>query len=114
MGRTRRLKRSAQNAPDVLPTWRSLWTWFKRREISVAFEWVAGARGLWRGDDDEIAINLAYEIADTWVHELLHAKYPDWTERQVKTVTKRILSQTSDQHIAKLMKTLLKEEKDEL
>lgn len=39
----------------------------------------------------DITINPKVSVVDTVIHELLHRRYPKWTERKVKQETARIM-----------------------
>lgn len=49
--------------------------------------------------DGTITINPAIDIADSLVHEILHELFPAWSERQVKTMTTRMIRHLSDAQI---------------
>lgn len=50
---------------------------------------------------DYIYINPAPAIIETLLHELLHRRWPHWSERRVDREAKRLLSHMSSANVAK-------------
>lgn len=52
----------------------------------------------WHGllEGDVIYVNPSWAIADTLIHEALHAIRPQWSERAIRSWTSRLLGQLSD------------------
>lgn len=55
--------------------------------------------GLCDPDTQTITINPQVSIIDSLIHELLHRRYPSWTERRVRQETQRMMGQLSTQAV---------------
>jgi len=48
----------------------------------------------------EITVNPSVNVVDTLIHELLHRRFPSWSEVFVRLETARVMRQMSDKDIA--------------
>ncbi len=66
---------------------------FKKGRISEAQ--IVGSKyhveGLCNFVSQEITVNPSASVVDTLVHELLHRRFPSWTEERVRIETGRVL-----------------------
>jgi len=59
----------------------------------------AHLEGMCNHDNQHITINPQVSIVATLLHELLHRRYPSWSERRVRAEEKRALRALSQQDI---------------
>jgi hypothetical protein len=52
--------------------------------------------GLCSWETQEITVNPAPNVVDTLIHELLHRRFPRWSENRVRLETWRVMRQMSD------------------
>lgn len=55
--------------------------------------------GLCDHDTAQITINPQVSVIDTLIHELLHRRYPSWTERRVRQETRRLIGNLTNQEL---------------
>lgn len=58
--------------------------------------------GLCDYDTAQITINPKVSVVDTLIHELLHRRYPKWTERRVRQETRLLMGILSHADVASL------------
>lgn len=58
--------------------------------------------GLCNWESGEISVNPAPSVADTLIHELLHRRFPRWSEERVREETWRVLSSMSPEDVQAL------------
>jgi len=79
----------------------------KESDWSVMFRWISKEN---LGECDykkkRISINMELELVDTLVHELLHQRFPNLTETQVKKRTLKYLRRMTVAEIKKLAKRI--------
>lgn len=52
---------------------------------------------------------ICREVADTMIHEYLHAKHSDnWSERKVRRETKKIIGKMSEKEIVRMAKQIFR------
>jgi hypothetical protein len=56
--------------------------------------------GLCRWDTQEITVNPSVSVVDTLIHELLHRRFPKWSEDRVRCETWRVIRQMTPKEIA--------------
>jgi hypothetical protein len=56
--------------------------------------------GLCRWDTQEITVNPSVSVVDTLIHELLHRRFPKWSEDRVRLETWRVIRQMTPKEIA--------------
>lgn len=49
--------------------------------------------GIYDPDRDEIVIDPRRAIVETLIHELLHRRFPHWSERRVRQTERRIMAE---------------------
>lgn len=59
----------------------------------------AHLEGMFNSENQHITINPKVSIVSALLHELIHRRYPTWTERRVRREEKRALRQLSLQDI---------------
>lgn len=52
--------------------------------------------GLCNWETQEVTVNPAPNVVDTLIHELLHRRFPKWSEERVRVETWRVMRQMSD------------------
>ena len=55
--------------------------------------------GLCDTDTQKITINPKVSIVDSLIHELLHRRYPSWSERKVREETRTLMGQLTHQDL---------------
>ena len=56
--------------------------------------------GLCRWDTQEIMVNPSVSVVDTLVHELLHRRFPKWSEDRVRAETWRVIRRMTTKDMA--------------
>jgi hypothetical protein len=56
--------------------------------------------GVCRFDSQEITVNPAPNVVDTLIHELLHRRFPTWSEERVRRETWRVMKQMTPEDVA--------------
>ena len=56
--------------------------------------------GLCRWDSGEITVNPSVSVVDTLIHELLHRRFPKWSEERVRCETWRVIRVMSAKDVA--------------
>jgi hypothetical protein len=56
--------------------------------------------GVCRFDSQEITVNPAPNVVDTLIHELLHRRFPTWSEDRVRRETWRVMRQMTPEDVA--------------
>ena len=51
--------------------------------------------GLCHWETQEVTVNPSVSIVDTLIHELLHRRFPKWSEERVRVETWRVMSKFS-------------------
>lgn len=51
--------------------------------------------GLCNWESGEVTVNPSVSVVDTLVHELLHRRFPKWSEERVRMETWRVMSKLS-------------------
>lgn len=59
----------------------------------------AHLEGLCNHENQHITINLKVSIVATLLHDLIHRRYPSWSERRVRQAEKRAMGQLFPQDI---------------
>ena len=56
--------------------------------------------GLCDHQSQAVVINPQVSVVDSLIHELLHRRYPDWSEARVRRETKRLMGRLSSHDVA--------------
>ena len=81
---------------------------FESGEYEIFFGWInKNTFGNIDPSKEEILINIYLFIADIFVHEFLHYKYPQLSEKKIKKKTKKFLNRLTISDIKKMAEYLL-------
>lgn len=84
----------------------------KDGEFKVHLKWVDkqtyGLYAITTKGEITISLNLALFIADTFIHELIHHRNPEWSERKVEKNATIIINKMTVKEINKLSDNVLK------
>lgn len=92
-------------------TFKKIAEFLSRNGWKAVFRKIEGnSDGLAEYDKKRISIHsrICREVADTMIHEYLHAKHSDWSEKKVRRETKKIINRMSEQKIVRMAKKIFK------
>jgi hypothetical protein len=61
-----------------------------------------------KNPDKKYNVSKPDELIDTYLHEIIHAKYPKMTEKDVRAKVKEIINSMSEQDKTKLKEYIIK------
>jgi hypothetical protein len=77
-------------------------------DYETVFRWIdKSTYGQADFDKHLISINVYWAVADTLIHEYLHAKHPKWTEERVRNRTSEIIRKMTVEEIITMAKQAL-------
>lgn len=88
---------------------KELKNFFENSELNISFGWINKSTfGIFDPSKEKIIINIYLSIADIFIHEFLHYKYPQLSEKKIKKKTENFLNRLTVPEIKKMAKYLLK------
>lgn len=81
----------------------------RKREYEVKYKWL-GKKIFGEIDyvQEKIFINIYLFLVDVYIHEILHEKYVELNEKQIKIKTDKAIARMTQQQIMRLARQLLK------
>lgn len=89
-------------------TFEKIMIFLGKEDYETVFRWIdKRTYGLTDFDKHLISINVYWAVADTLIHEYLHAKHPKWTEAHVRRRTAAIIRKMTVEEIIVMAKEAL-------
>lgn len=93
-----------------LPLKRSIYELMLReRQYEVKFKWLGKKIfGEINYSEEKIYINIYLFLVDVYIHEMLHERYTELSEKKIKIKTDKAITRMTQRQIMRLAKQLLK------